>query len=123
MRGMRIHETERSRALRKAETSAEHQLWRRLRGRALGGAKFARQVPAGPYFVDFVCRDEKLVVEVDGATHSSADELRQDAQRTEFLLARGYRIVRVANDDVYRNLDGVMETILAAIGRKTPLVE
>ena len=58
MRGLRLHETRRARDLRQNQTEAERLLWRRLRGRALGGFKFARQEPIGPYFADLVCRDE-----------------------------------------------------------------
>jgi very-short-patch-repair endonuclease len=115
MRGLRIPETNRARALRRAQSQAERLLWRRLSGRSLGGFKFVRQEPIGPFFVDFACREAKLVVEVDGATHSTDDEARRDARRAEFLRARGYRVARVDNDDVCRNLDGVIETILAAL--------
>ena len=81
MRGLRLHETRRARELRQDQT-----LWRRLRGRALGGFKFVRQEPIGPYFV---CRDEKLIVEIDGAAHSTEDERRRDAHREGFLRERG----------------------------------
>ena len=91
-------------------------MWRALRGRALCGFKFVRQAPIGPYFADFVCREAKLVVEVDGATHSTEEELSHDARRTAFLREQGYRIVRFVNDDVYRNLRGALETILAELG-------
>ncbi len=120
MRGLRLHEMRRARGLREDQTEAERQLWRRLRNRLLGGFKFVRQEPVGPYFADFVCREEKLIVEVDGATHSTDDERRRDAKREEFMRERGYRIARFVNDDVYRNMDGVLETILAALeGRST----
>ncbi len=114
MRGLRLHETNRARALRRAQTEAEGMLWRRLRARGLNGLKFVRQEPIGPYFADFLCRVEKLIVEVDGATHSTEEEMRRDERRAAFLRAQGYRIARFANDEVYRNLDGVLETILAA---------
>ena len=121
MRGLRLHEARRARELRKGQSEAESRLWRRLRNRLLGGFKFVRQEPIGPYFADFVCREEKLVVEVDGATHSTADELRRDARREEVLRERGYRIARVGNDEVYRNIEGVLETILAALERRAEL--
>ncbi|MGD0565282.1 MAG: DUF559 domain-containing protein [Roseiarcus sp.] len=108
---MRLHETNRARALRRAQTEAERLLWRRLRARGLNGFKFVGQEPIGPYFVDFVCREATLVVEADGATHSTDDEIRGDERRASFLRAQGYRITRVGNDDVDRNLDGVLETI------------
>jgi very-short-patch-repair endonuclease len=99
--------------LRESQTRAEATLWRALRGRSLGGFKFVRQEPIGPYFGDFVCREQKLIIEIDGATHSTDEELRHDARRTEFLRASGYQVRRFFNEDVYRNLDGVCETILA----------
>ena len=86
-------------------------------GRRLNGLKFVRQEPIGSYFADFVCRELDLVVEVDGATHSTESERRHDERRTEVLRARGYRVVRLANEDVFRNLDGALETIVAAIAQ------
>jgi very-short-patch-repair endonuclease len=117
MRGLRIPETKRARALRREQSAAERLLWLRLRNRNLGGRKFVRQQSIGPYFADFACREAALVVEVDGATHSTAVEIRRDGTREAFLAASGWRVIRFANDDVYRNLDGVLETILAALAR------
>jgi very-short-patch-repair endonuclease len=119
--GLRLHETNRARALPRAQTEAERLLWRRLRPRGLGGFKFVRQEPIGLYFADFVCREAKLIVEVDGATHSTDDEIRRNDRRAVFLRARGYRIARFANDEIYGNLDGAMETILAAIDGRSSL--
>ena len=119
MRGMRVRESNRARSLRADQTRPEALLWQALRGRRLGGFKFVRQEPIGPYFVDFVCRDERFIVEVDGATHSTSDELRRDANRTEFLLARGYQVARFGNDEVYRNLGGVLATILAKLDARS----
>ena len=121
MRGLRLHEARRARGLRKDQTEAEHELWRRLRNRALGGFKFVRQEPIGPYFADFVCREEKLVIEIDGATHSTDDERRRDEKREEFLRDRGYRVTRFHNDEVYGNIEGVLDTILAALERRRAL--
>ncbi len=115
MRGIRVLEARRARELRRSETNAEASLWRRLRGRGLCGLKFVRQEPIGPYFADFACREQKLIVEIDGATHSTDEELRKDAARTVFLCERGYRVVRFTNEEVYRNLDSVLETILARL--------
>jgi very-short-patch-repair endonuclease len=120
MRGSRLFETIRSRTLRKDQTSAEKRLWEKLRGRRLSGYKFVRQEPVGPYFVDFLCRERALVVEVDGATHSTEEEIAYDQRRDRFLDAEGFRIVRVTNEAVFTEIDGVCETILAAIeGRST----
>jgi very-short-patch-repair endonuclease len=121
MRGLRLQEMRRARDLRRSQTGAEGLLRRRLGSRVLGGIKFARQEPIGPYFADFVCREHKLVVEVDGATHSTGDERRRDAKREEFLRDQGYRVARFHNEKVYRNIDGVLETILAALERRSTL--
>jgi very-short-patch-repair endonuclease len=105
----------RARELRRQQTAAEARLWNRLRGRRLAGFKFARQEPVGPFVADFVCRDARLVVKVDGATHSADEEVARDRKREAYLRSRGYRLVRVCNDDVYRKLDDVLATIIAAL--------
>ena len=66
MRGPDSKRASRARSLRQSQTQAEAALWRQLRGRQVGGCKFVRQEPIGPYFVDFVCRERRLIVEVDG---------------------------------------------------------
>lgn len=121
MRGLRLHERRRARGLRQDQTEAERQLWRRLRNRTLGGFKFVRQEPIGPYFADFVCREEKVVMEVDGATHSTDEERCRDAAREQFLRDRGYRVARFHNDEVYRNVEGVLDMILSALERRQSL--
>jgi very-short-patch-repair endonuclease len=120
MRGLRLLERNRSRDLRRGQTPAEQKLWRKLRGRQLGEYKFVRQEPIGPYFVDFVCREQRLIVEVDGATHSTDEELAYDARREKFLAGEGYRVLRVSNDEVFSNLDDVCETIFMALQTKEP---
>jgi very-short-patch-repair endonuclease len=121
LRGLRIPERKRARELRANETTAEDKLWQRLRNRRLGGFKFVRQLDIGPYYADFACREAKLIVEVDGATHSTDEELAYDARRTRFLEAQGYRVLRFYNVSVYENLDGVAETILAALEKRKTL--
>jgi very-short-patch-repair endonuclease len=105
------HFRKRALALRAAETSAEARLWRALRNRQLDRWKFRRQHPIDRYVVDFVTVAGKLVVEVDGATHSTRRELSQDSRRTERLEALGFRVVRVTNEEVRTNLEGVMQMI------------
>ena len=105
--------TNRSRVLRSKEISAERVLWRHLRNRQLGGFKFVRQEPIGPYFCDFVCRERNLVVEVDGGTHGEAGELRADMVRAAHIEQLGYRVFRVHNIDVYENIDRVLDALLA----------
>ncbi|MGY3607332.1 MULTISPECIES: endonuclease domain-containing protein [unclassified Bradyrhizobium] len=101
----------RARSLRASQTSAEAKLWQALRNRKLARWKFRRQHPIDRYIVDFVTLDGKLIVEVDGATHSRDSEIKYDEARTELLEACGFLVVRVSNTDVYENLDGVLETI------------
>ncbi|HEX2553174.1 MAG TPA: DUF559 domain-containing protein [Microvirga sp.] len=112
MRGLRIPETRRSRDLRRDQTDAERKLWSKLRNRRLAGLKFVRQEPVGCYFVDFLCRGRRLVIEIDGATHSTDEEIASDARRTAFLEQHGFRVVRFTNAEVYENLEGVLETVL-----------
>ncbi|WP_407167628.1 endonuclease domain-containing protein [Bradyrhizobium sp. ORS 111] len=101
----------RARSLRALQTNAEAMLWQALRNRRLARWKFRRQHPIGRYIVDFVTLDGKLIVEVDGATHSTSTELKRDEVRTEILEACGFLVVRVSNVDVYENLEGVLEMI------------
>ena len=116
LRGLRIIETRRARALRRDAPSAERIVWRHLRNRRLGGWKFVRQEPIGPYFADFVCREKMLVVEIDGATHSTDVEIASDARRTAFLEAQGFRVMRFINAQIYENADGALEEILRVLG-------
>ncbi|MEE1654826.1 DUF559 domain-containing protein [Microvirga sp. CF3062] len=112
---------QRAQHLRHRQTSAEALLWQALRNRKLSDWKFRRQHPIDRYVVDFVCLDAKLILEVDGATHSTGDEIRQDEERTRVLEICGYHVIRFANAEIYDNLDGVMETILAELERRIHL--
>ena len=105
----------RARSLRHADVPAEDRLWSHLRDRRLQSFKFVRQVPIGSYIVDFLCREVRLVVEVDGATHSEDHEIAYDQRRESYLKAQGYRIVRVQNDDVYRHITDVLDMILIGL--------
>ena len=94
-------------------TDAETLLWRRLRGAQIERHRFRRQVPVGPYIVDFACLKARLVVEVDGGQHAGTVE--QDERRTGWLVAQGFRVLRFWNTDVLQETDGVLESIRAAI--------
>ena len=107
--------TEHARGLRREQTGAESKLWRALRAHRLAGLSFRRQAPCGPFIADFLCAEARLVVEVDGATHSSEAEVAYDRRRSHWFEGRGYRVLRVTNEEVYRSLDGVLETILAHV--------
>ena len=97
--------------LRKNATTAEEYLWSDLRRKQLGGFKFRRQHPIGPYVADFVCMKARLIVEVDGATHSSDEEIEHDRKRTLYLERENWTILRVLNDDIYDNRENVLEDI------------
>ena len=105
--------------MRSSMTDAERLLWSALRGRRLQGLRFRRQVPIAGFIVDFACHQKKLVIEVDGATHSTEMERRKDASRSAALEAEGYRVVRFWNDDIYRNLPDVLDRVIAAANGET----
>jgi very-short-patch-repair endonuclease len=101
---------ERARNLRRNMTDAENRMWYYLRNRRLGGYKFVREHVIGHYIADFVCREKKLVIEIDGGQHMDAVEY--DTQRTKDLEDGGYRVLRIWNHDVFKNTQGVMDSIL-----------
>ena len=109
--------TRRARRLRRNSTDAEDILWYALRA-LTPQFKIRRQHPIGNYIADIAIPAYRLVVEIDGGQHASA--IDSDAQRTRELNARGYRVIRFWNNDVLRNLDGVLETIIAAIEAPPP---
>ncbi len=96
-------------------TGPERKLWSLLRGRRLGGLKFRRQAPIGPFIVDFFCAEKKLIVELDGASH--ADRGEYDRRRQVFLEKCGYRVLRIDNDEVLAaDVEPVLWGILRAVG-------
>jgi len=103
-----------ARRFRKKLTPAETLLWWRLR-REHDGWLFRRQHPIGPYIADFACIEARLVVEVDGATHGTDEEIAHDQRRTQFLESDGWRVLRFWNDEVVKNRAGVRETIHGAL--------
>jgi len=100
--------------LRREMTHPERALWQLLRQRNLGGLKFRRQAVIGSYIVDFLCPKLKLVIEVDGESHVGTGA--HDAQRTQSLERDGFRVLRLTNDDVLRDLDAVGLMILREAG-------
>ena len=101
--------TARSRELRRNATEAERRLWPSLSARKLKGVRFNRQFPIGQYICDFVSREMRLLIELDGGQHATA--LEYDARRTRFLEAQGYHVLRFWNNEVMDNLDGVLQVI------------
>lgn len=106
-----------ARRLRQDETVAEKRLWGQLRNRTLDGHKFVRQSPIGAYIADFICRDSRLIVEVDGATHSTAVETERDRARAHCLEAHGYRLLRFQNDEIINGMDEVLTIIRGDLAR------
>src|SRR5262245_36732382 len=111
---------ERARYLRRNRTSAERRLWRELRQVKQIGCMFRQQVPIDHFIVDFACLSRRLIVEVDGGTHSTDEEVARDARRERYLKAQGFRVLRVWNSDVRENILGVMDTIVGALDTPTP---
>jgi len=109
--------TMRARELRNNPTDAEKALWQHLKARQCG-FKFRRQYPIGPYITDFACKYKKLVIELDGGQH--ALQQNKDDRRTQFVEASGYTVIRFWNNDVLRNIDGVMEDINKTLKKLPP---
>ncbi len=97
--------------MRHEPTKAEKHLWSRLRRKQLGGYKFRRQHPIGPYIVDFCCVEKKLVVEADGDIYAFQE--KADRERTQWLEEESYRVLRFANVTILQQTEAVLETILA----------
>jgi very-short-patch-repair endonuclease len=112
-----------ARSLRRDATNAERHLWQGLRRKQVAGSRFRRQVVLGGFIAEFASFDARLVVEVDGATHSTNEEMAYDAARSEALAAQGFAVLRFTNEDVYRNLDGVLETIYIRLLELRPRTE
>ena len=103
------HLVPRARSLRQTATKPEKVLWNCLRNSSLGGVKFRRQFPIGPYVADFCCYNEKLIIELDGESHDFSEQ--KDAERTAWLHGQGYRVLRFSNDDVLEHLEAVLVVI------------
>jgi len=111
---------ERQRELRREPTEPEKQLWQCLRGRRVAGLKFRRQVWLGPFIVDFFCAEARLVIELDGETHTDPEAQAYDARRTALIEAEGYRVRRFWNNDVMQNIEGVVVAIEEAARALAP---
>jgi len=101
-------------------TPPEARLWSHLRGKRLGGLKFRRQHPIGPFILDFYCAEVRLAVEVDGQGHDHPDRVAHDRRRTAWLHAQRVRVIRLAAEAVRTELDGVLAFIArTALERRT----
>jgi len=106
---------ERAKQLRSATTEPEQVLWRALKQVPVLGSHFRRQVPLGPYIADFACLKARLIIELDGGHHSQDAVAAKDEARTRWLEREGYRVIRFWNAELIENLDGVLDTIYAAL--------
>ena len=97
-----------ARNLRKNSTIQERRLWNMLKNRRFYNLKFKRQQPIGNYIVDFICRDEKIIIEIDGGQHNTTENIELDNNRTAYLNSLGYRVIRFWNNEIYENIDGVI---------------
>jgi len=107
-----------ARTLRHHQTDTERELWHLLRDRELSGYKFRRQVPLGPYVADFVCLSARLIVELDGGQHG--EQITYDSERTKWLEAQDFRVLRFWNNQVFEERDAVLATILSELIAPSP---
>lgn len=110
---------DRVRELRVQSTEADKRLWRMLRAKQLAGYKFRRQEPIGPYIIDFVCYRPRLVIELDGGQHDATTQRAYDAQRSAWLAAQDFQILRFWNNQLFDNEAGVLHEIRSALGAIT----
>ncbi|WP_428897375.1 primosomal protein N' (replication factor Y) (superfamily II helicase) [Parelusimicrobium proximum] len=95
---------------RTSPTPQEHKIWNLLKNKLMG-YKFRRQHPVGEYIVDFICVDKNLIIECDGGQHNDA----ADKNRDEYMKARGYKVLRIWNKDIDRDIEGVYIAIMNAL--------
>jgi very-short-patch-repair endonuclease len=106
-----------ARRLRHRQTDAEKALWAILRRKQISGFKFRRQEPIGPYVVDFVSFEKKLIIEIDGGQHAEMQARARDEERSTWLRGEGYEVLRFWNNDVLVNREAVSERVRVALGR------
>ena len=100
--------------MRREPTPAEKTLWQHLRNRQLRGERFRRQHTIGPFVVDFVCLNKRLIIEVDGEIHRQ--QIDYDEQRQHWLEANEFRVLRFTNEQIIQSIDAVVDAIMAALG-------
>ena len=117
------NQIEKSRQLRKNMTPQERKLWYIIKNRQFNGYRFRRQFPLGQYIVDFICREKKIIIEIDGGQHNEIKNIQYDNERTEYLISEGYKVLRFWNNDIDKNIGGVYEKLKEAFeigGNITP---
>ena len=108
-----------ARNLRRSQSDAERILWSRLRRSQLNGVRFRRQQPVGNYIVDFISFEKRIIIEIDGSQH--IELTKNDRARTEYLVSRGYRVIRFWNTDIMQNIEGVIDEILNTLTFSSPV--
>ena len=108
-----------ARKLRLESTDAERRLWKALRNRRLRGFKFRRQHPMPPYVLDFCCLELKLCLEIDGGGHLSANQVRHDNARTEFLIRHGFHVKRMTNHDVLVDTEHLVDHLWVLVTQRS----
>ena len=98
---------QRARDLRKNMTDSERIIWSIIRNRQFYGYRFLRQYCMGQYIVDFICREKKIIIEIDGGQHNKQINIEYDEQRSAYLNSKGYKVVRFWNNEINNNLAGV----------------
>jgi len=101
------NQIEKSRQLRKNMTLQERKLWDIIKNRQFFGYRFRRQFPLGQYIVDFICREKKIIIEIDGGQHNDIQNQIYDSKRTEYLESLGFNVIRFWNNDVDEDIEGV----------------
>ena len=102
----------RKRKLRKELTTTEKIIWRKLRAKQFSSFKFRRQHGIGPYIVDFCAPRKNIVIEIDGDIHALPEQMKKDKERQKEIESLGYQVIRYSNDDVLKNLEGVLDDLL-----------
>ncbi len=97
--------------LRKNQTPQEQKLWNILRNKQFHNLKFKRQYPIGNYIVDFICIEKMVIIELDGGQHNIPENIETDNIRTKYLNSRGFKVIRIWNNDIENNIEGVYKTL------------
>ncbi|MFA6588015.1 MAG: DUF559 domain-containing protein [Patescibacteria group bacterium] len=108
----------RARQLRKKLTPSEVKMWSLLRNKRFLNYKFYRQFPVGPYITDFCCRSRKLIIEIDGGGHAIQKQSIKDEYRNKYLVKCGFRVMRIWSNELFSNIDGVMEGVLIELQKQ-----
>ena len=105
-----------ARELRKNLTKQEQKIWHIIRNKQFYGYKFLRQYAIPPYIVDFICREKKIIIEIDGGQHNNPCDIEYDKKRTEFLNTLGFKVIRFWNSDIDNNIVGAYQVLLREFG-------